>query len=164
MVKNSKEYQRDYMRKYNNSGEKVYCPACDKYIMKCRKYRHDKGKKHLLNINGDKVITVLESEHQQMKNELESLKQKQQLIDIEMMELEDNETIHGWELEEVPTPTPPPTPKPNAKDMNVRKKLKQLNKFFDGYHEKLEQINNNVISVSEFVDELIKLTDKQNFD
>ena len=74
MVTNSTEYQKAYMQKYNNSGETVHCPCCDKHIKKCRKHRHDKGKKHLRNLNDDKIINVLQSDYNQMKHELNALR------------------------------------------------------------------------------------------
>jgi len=63
MVKNSKEYAREYMRRHAN--EKVECEKCHKVYPKYSKYKHDRTKYHLnydQETSPDKKEEVIENE------------------------------------------------------------------------------------------------------
>lgn len=49
MVKNTNEYQKEYMKKYIENSEDVLCPCCNKTYKSYRKYKHMITKKHINN-------------------------------------------------------------------------------------------------------------------
>lgn len=65
-MRNSKEYMRDYMKKYIKESPTVTCAICDAKYKKYKKDRHEKTKKHM-----DKVkIVRLESEIETIKKNM----------------------------------------------------------------------------------------------
>lgn len=50
MPSNTKEYHREYMKRYVTDSEDVYCKECNCTYKKYRKYRHVKTQKHIDNV------------------------------------------------------------------------------------------------------------------
>lgn len=46
-----KEYNREYMRKYIKNADNIFCEYCGKTYKSYRKYKHEKTKLHIDNVN-----------------------------------------------------------------------------------------------------------------
>lgn len=76
MVANSREYQKEYMRKYiKTKGGELYTCECGKAVKKYDKTRHNNTKYHIH--NADKLHTEQTlSDIEQLRKEIEELKKK----------------------------------------------------------------------------------------
>jgi DNA repair exonuclease SbcCD ATPase subunit len=76
MVTNTKEYMREYMKRYAQNASKVECDVCGKEYRKHKKAVHCKTKYHLDAMNKDTDIseTDLKKLQEQLKEITEVLK------------------------------------------------------------------------------------------
>jgi polyhydroxyalkanoate synthesis regulator phasin len=73
MPSNTTEYQRDYMKRYVNDAEDVFCPACNCCYKKYRRYRHIKTQKHIRNIEKEKDDVFKSPQMKRLQEKVEAL-------------------------------------------------------------------------------------------
>ena len=75
MVKNDKEYMKEYMKRYIGDSEEIKCECGGKYKA-YRKYCHVKTAKHKKHIETSSIIDVRVSDSiEDLKNEISLLKE-----------------------------------------------------------------------------------------
>ncbi len=79
MVRNTKEYQREYMKSYSRSKDISHCDLCNSDFQRYRINRHNASKRHinLLKQGSDILYSIAE-------NVLNDIDDKNELIDIDV--------------------------------------------------------------------------------
>ena len=72
MPTNSKEYSKEYMRKYIKESESINCDICEGKYKRYSRYVHNKSKRHLNAIAGN-LLTDKVNEMNELKIRLNKL-------------------------------------------------------------------------------------------